>query len=1053
MSSTTPNYPNEGLNPNYLSDSRALTNSDVRLAYYIYTWDEYGKQRQKTGWSSIGSYTLDASGENIIYQANVNQLIKTAGSAGVSVVAPTLGVIANVQGSTTTSDVMPIILHVDYSYIAGLDNISTLVDSSVAHTTLDELDIHYPLSSSLNDLSISYTNLFGNSVSYSVSNNDDVEIFAPFTSYVAGTVQENTLIPVVGVNTHGINEITNKGFVYNAYNYERRADVIQYYMNLYNYVRDWSYQSNSIGVTSYGDKTAMEFASASNDLNIITQITDRDILQFGTFKQIFQSISANSSIYSETAGILEEIENALNIQLGNTTSSPLATAPVTLDIISSTISALEKWNSIKNNSDYTDVWEDATTAIIIDKIPFNEEFINLAESSTATGIAGINWKTKQWTNIAFPNVDETYVRILQNSISNYDGSSSLTINPNWINMYPIIYYHSDSTYITSSNEIDVYAGTATGIVPLDMNDAASSNIIIWNSATSQFVSNSYFLQENNINNSASNYRFIGLKTSNPDPYANDQGSNVVELTGFNKILISDLYENPNQYQVATTTYYYYDPANTANVSSSSNVEDITGTLSSYSVSLSSASAVNTNFMIAGVGRSDSATIGYDGAFYIPLPSEIDQDDNNAYQDTHWMLTTWTPNISNNAIDEGILNHGNVLYKYTKMNDLITTGMYGGFTPYYNPNGNIVAGLVNIPQISWGSNDGSINGVTYVQAAVNQAAKLTNMMYRPNGGSAIGNLAVTDSSDATAISTFTNYIAITNSSVCVITLNSNERNIIENQNWMDNNGSNISNVAYLDLIGYADEEFDNLSFDVNRKYIFTFNCHVQATSLHLLSNQIEYGVPSLMLIGHFRNRYCKSSLPVNGSTVVYTGKDVFIPLLNKPLENPVNNIYNINGTYTLSWNTTGTSTEEFPHTNTFEMYIPDNAKSIKITSDTTFATIYDGVFGSNDTDIPTTNITAGNILHFENVLDRIYAVIMTGENVNPNVSFQFVNNTTYQNDTTRILANDDIKLFAGYSNVDFTDNNFINTNVMQETGIDSGILGVNEPMISMIIQQY
>lgn len=1045
--SSIPNQPNEGLNPNYSpTPTNQLTNSDVRLAYYIYTWDNTGKQRQKTAWSSIGSYTLNEANDNIVYQANVNQLIKSAGSSGVSIVPPTLGVIANVTGENT-NDVMPIILHADHSYIAGLDNISTLVSDISPHTTLDTFDVHYLMSSGLNNLALSYTDLFTQSVEYSIST--DTNVFIPFTSYHEGAIQENVSIPVIGQNTHGINEITNTGFLYNNYSYRRRADVMQYYMNLYNYVRDWAYYSNTIAVTGYADKDNMNFSlNTDSNLTTISQITDRDILQIGAFKQIFQNLSNQNGLYKTTADLLANIQAALDVQLGNTDSAPVSAAPITFDIITSTVNALQQWNSFKG-SNSSDVWENATTAIVVEKMPFNSQFIDLAESSAATGIAGVNWRTKQWTNIAFPTVDETYVSILQNSIPNYDGTSNLTINPNWINMYPITYSNSTGLYTTSSNEIDVHTSVG-GTSTLDMNDSESNNRIIWNNATSQFASNCYFLQENNINNSASNYRFIGLKSSNPNPYANDQGSNVIELTGFNKILISDLYENPNQYQVATTTYYFYDTSN--NSSSSSNIEDVTGTLSSYSVSLSSASAVNTNFMIAGVGKGDTATIGYNGAFYIPLPSEIDQDDNNAYQDTHWMLTTWTPNISNNAANEGILNHGNVLYKYTKMNDLITTGIYGGFTPYYNPNGDIVAGLVNIPQVSWGTEPGSINNVEYVPAAVNQAAKLTNMMYR-NGGSAIGNLAVTVNTDATNIATFGNYVASNNSSVCVITLNSNERSIIENQGWMDNS-TNISNVAYLDLIGYPDEEFDNLSFDVQRKYIFTFNCHVQATSLHLLSNQIDYGVPSLMLIGHFRNRYCKSSLPINNTTTVYTGKDVFIPLLNKPLENPVNNIYNINGTYTLSWNTTGTSTEEFPHINGYEMYIPDSAKSIKISSSTPFNEIYKEYFStSDDTGIPRTAIDSGTILHFENVLDRIYAVIMSGESVNPNISFQFVNNTTYQSDNTRILANDDIKLFAGYSNADFTNNNFIHTNVMTETGIDSGILGVNEPMITMIIQRY
>ena len=45
--------------------------------------------------------------------------------------------------------------------------------------------------------------------------------------------------------------------------------------------------------------------------------------------------------------------------------------------------------------------------------------------------------------------------------------------------------------------------------------------------------------------------------------------------------------------------------------------------------------------------------------------------NNAYVDTHWILTTWTPNNNSNAIEKGINNNQNVLYKYTKNLNLLT----------------------------------------------------------------------------------------------------------------------------------------------------------------------------------------------------------------------------------------------------------------------------------------------------------------------------------------------------------------------------------------------
>ena len=230
-------------------------------------------------------------------------------------------------------------------------------------------------------------------------------------------------------------------------------------------------------------------------------------------------------------------------------------------------------------------------------------------------------------------------------------------------------------------------------------------------------------------------------------------------------------------------------------------------------------------------------------------------------------------------------------------------------------------------------------------------------------------------------------------------------IIDNRN---------ENVAYLDLIGYPDEEFDNLSFDVERKYIFTFNAHIQVTNLNLMSDQINYGTPSLLLVGHFRNRYCKANIKVGNSNMIYPGRDIFIPLLNKPLENPINNIYNVEGTYILSWNTTGDSDNEFNDISKYAMYIPKNAKTYTTTGSSTFEQIYNNLFNESLT-TTTTNLAAGNVLHFENVLDRIYAFILTGETVNNNFMYQFVNNTTYQDNSKKILSNDDIDLITGRIN--------------------------------------
>ena len=615
----------------------------------------------------------------------------------------------------------------------------------------------------------------------------------------------------------------------------------------------------------------------------------------------------------------------------------------------------------------------------------------------------------------------------------------------FINQYTITFNNNlTENNLSTSTSISIIYSTGANIYSDDFNKIT---VFTYNNKKKTFdwTSYSYFLQNDNFNNSASTFRFIGIDSSGEKPFKNNQGRNTIKLTGFNKILLNDLYENPNTYQNADITYYYYIGDDTKHSSSTSDINKIIGRVSSYTVSLTSASKIDQNVLIGGCGSDgEGHTRGSPGFFYIPLPSDIDMNDNSAYVDTHWMLTTWTPNISKNAKGRGIRNNQDVLYKYTKMNDIITTGLYGGFTPYYNPNNNTTAGIIRIPQISYGeSNYGS---PIYVTSNENQIAKLSKIMFTSNGDvtlpnngqikfynykkddsnsyifignktnegndditvTPIGNIPPGDTRFKTYFDNYKQFAA------CVFTLNSNEKNIILNNKLMDIIDNRNENVAYLDLIGYPDEEFDNLSFDVERKYIFTFNAHIQVTNLNLMSDQINYGTPSLLLVGHFRNRYCKANIKVGNSNMIYPGRDIFIPLLNKPLENPINNIYNVEGTYILSWNTTGDSDNEFNDISKYAMYIPKNAKTYTTTGSSTFEQIYNNLFNESLT-TTTTNLAAGNVLHFENVLDRIYAFILTGETVNNNFMYQFVNNTTYQDNSKKILSNDDIDLITGRIN--------------------------------------
>ena len=1035
MSSNNKEYPNDGLS----------SYSDIRLAYYIYTWND-DKLKQKTAWSTIGTYSIN-SNEDIIYTSNKNQLIKTNGSNGVSIVKNTYGVIVN-----NDSDVVPTLLKINGTYIVGLDNIGGTASPSL-HTTIPTIDSH--LLSRTNGIDdnnfvLSYSNMW-DIVTVTSNKNTTSSNYYPFIPYNKGTVIEPVELAVIGKETNGINGITNKGFIYNNYTYKRNINLFYNYNELYNYFKDWQFGSNKLSISFSNSSYNIVQASDGS----VTTVNDFDVSVIRRFSNHFSNIyqinsnlkevNTNVNYLSNTYVILSNIASTISDLLGNYSDdgSRLLQTPITLNLLKSSVTALACWSYA---SSISELWEDNTTAIVMEKLTANSELFDFTGKPNATSIIGMNNRTSQWVELQLPIYDQTYEFVMQDVIKsneNKSGTYSLASLPQFINQYTIIYKYADSD--TDKNEFiktsTISISYSNDIVDKPFNEIALFNYIS-NTKTFEWTSYSYFLQDHNFNNSASTFRFIGIDSSG-GKFRNDQGSNSIKLTGFNKILLNDLYENPNTYQNATIKYYYSKDNENF---STFDINEISGSITSYQVSLYSAIKSDQNVLIGGCGSDGSGhTTGSPGFFYIPLPSDIDMNDNSAYVDTHWMLTTWTPNISKNATDRGIINNQDVLYKYTKMNDIITTGLYGGFTPYYNPNNKNTAGIIRIPQISYGESD--YGSPIYVTSCENKIAKLSMIMYTSNATKTvdlpddnddrriklynyqsdkentyillqtatptpIGNIPPGDTAFKTYFDNYKQFAA------CVFTLNSNEKNIILNNNLMNNNNNTNENVAYLDLIGYPDEEFDNLSFDVERKYIFTFNAHIQVTNLNLMSDQINYGTPSLLLVGHFRNRYCKANTKIDGSNMIYPGRDIFIPLLNKPLENPVNNIYNVEGTYILSWNTTGDSVNEFNDISAYEMYIPKNAKTYQVPKDSSLKDIYEELFKNdtfNGTNLDNTKLKSGNIIHFENVLDRIYAFILTGETVNNNFMYQFVNNTTYQDNSNKILSNDDIDLITGRIN--------------------------------------
>ena len=1054
-----------------------VPNSEVRLSYYVYTWNkETNKQQQRAGWSSIGSYYL-SDDKTVIYGSNQNQLIKSAGSAGVNIVDNTLGIIANVnaKNGASTTDVAPIILYVDGTYIAGLDN-NTIRCNFDQHTTLNTIDLHYIESNNLNDHSITYTNLYEKSSEKSYIG--DQSQWVSIVKSDRGTIQENTFIPLIGESS-GINKVTNTGFIYNNLKYNRPYNPNLSWRNFVNYVGNWTYASNGFDINIDSSTGNLSIKSKELTTKIITPVTDKDVLEFGIFKQEFQQIHSSigkvlTATTTPTAGSIQDkygtailnlgnIQDQIDILLGNTYDSNnnknpvVSQAAITSSIFNLVSNTLAIYSSVSNVGD---VWVSAHSAISVEKIPWNSTFIDINTTSTATGFVVANDRTKTWQYTQFPTIDETWEKIRDWTVTNENARKNL------INRYPITATSSTITYIDK-----VWYTGENNTAPSATYNIASDKITLWGAdANSTPTSFSYYINNNensNIFNSANRYRFLGM-TTKPDNYSNSEGSNIISITGFNKILLEDLYENPNNYQIPKVKWYWIDDKSTSHSTDNAvNVNVNTGI--SYALSITSALNSDTNFIVAGVGSTNngkSQRIGYNGVFYIPLPSSINTDEDGKYEDTHWMLTTYTPQINKGADGTGIHNSGSLLYKYTKMSNLITTGVFGGFTPYHAAD-SITANLVNIPQVSYSEEALKINGKTVVSAEQNQAAKInkliSNIAYIVPAN---GENSTPSEEDASWYRQFTNQITSDSNKCTIITLNNYEADIIKNYK-IDTNATGdgttlanhpIANAMYLDLFGYKDEEWNNLSFDVNRKYIFTFNCHIQATNLQLTSEQINYGTPSLLLLGHFRQRYAKATNTItNFNYQAYPGETMLIPLLNKPLENAVNNIYNIEGTYTLSWDTTGTNAKKaIPQSYSF--YIQDKYNDVSIPTNSaanTISNIYTSVYKSiyfenaaiqgvasnipsvtigipnttkptdgeatypyasyksNNKDVYPLN---GNRVKWMNVMDRIYAFILVGPNVNPNLSYQFVNINTYQDENRQILSPDDIALFAGMNDV-------------------------------------
>ena len=358
--SSNKEYPNDGLS----------SYSDIRLAYYIYTWDNNNKLKQKTAWSTIGTYSIN-SNNDIIYTSNKNQLLKTNGSNGVSIVKDTYGVIVN-----DNADVVPTLLKINGTYIVGLDNIGGISPS--LHTTISTIDSHLLANTNGingNNYEITYTDMWASNIAILKKNNFATNnYFYPFTPYDKGTVIEPVELAVIGKESNGINGITNKGFIYNNYTYKRNVNLINYYNELYNYFKDWRVGSKKLSI-DFSQLNGYKIGTdTDNTTSAVTILTDFDMMVISNAADMFHNIynenigidrnDSNFNALLSTCSSLTSIASQINVLLGNYSDdgSRLLQTPLTYNLLESSVTALACWSYAKN---IESLWGSKTTAIVM----------------------------------------------------------------------------------------------------------------------------------------------------------------------------------------------------------------------------------------------------------------------------------------------------------------------------------------------------------------------------------------------------------------------------------------------------------------------------------------------------------------------------------------------------------------------------------------------------------------------------------------------------------------------------------------------------------------
>lgn len=310
-----------------------------------------------------------------------------------------------------------------------------------------------------------------------------------FENPIPGTVQETTTIAVVGSATSGLSGITTAGFVYNGFTQLIDDRGIGLYSLLENVCNLMQFEKS---VISFDGTWKVVAGNGNPDTTIISAY----------FCSVVDAVQGMIGEYSWSDG-------------GTAATAALATLQTAVAGERYTAALLTAMVDLLNTQDILESSPSEQPSVtMVSKIPYDDTLVSV--TSTCTSLATVNTKTHQWGAIDLPSSDVSVEEIT---------------STDWLNPYPITI--TNTTYSSNTAVTIDVNGSSSTLSAADIPDSAM-----------------YYLVDN-LRNSASNYRFIGIESTADDPeYAMDQGRNGATIIGFNYICPVDLWEAPAWYQTA-----------------------------------------------------------------------------------------------------------------------------------------------------------------------------------------------------------------------------------------------------------------------------------------------------------------------------------------------------------------------------------------------------------------------------------------------------------------------------------------------------------------------